>query len=227
MQDQHEFITNIVADLQSEVQQLHSSHPHNESVPNSGFTELTNVFNQSMDTMEQLTLAVTDSSSALTGIRNHLGTIESHLDQVPVQHVISPAANRLIHNGTWPSVKRGRGTGGQYLTSQHALSPIATTSVLDNTGDFGVSYVQFLMTAEPGGIVAAGNILSLLTQYVPGNITAAYGKPASCTAFLHFHHASASNAFVQVITAGLNGAYADSSAAIVSSLSPDVVQLGN
>ncbi|PBK92360.1 hypothetical protein ARMGADRAFT_1031225 [Armillaria gallica] len=227
MQDQHEFITNIIANLQSEVQQLHSSRPHNDSIPNSGFTELTNVFNQSMDTMEQLTLAVTDSLSALTGIHNRLGTIESHLDQAPVQHVITPAAKRSIHNGTQPSVKRGRGAGSQYLTSQHTLLPATTTSVSENTGDYGVSYVRFLTTAEPGGILAACNILSLLTQYAPGNITAAYGKPASCMVFLHFCHASAANVFVQIITAGLNGAYADSSATIVSSLPLDVVQLGN
>ncbi|PBK88972.1 hypothetical protein ARMGADRAFT_1084076 [Armillaria gallica] len=54
------FPTNAVVDWQYNVFELHSSPPPKEITSNSDVTELTTIFNQSVDTMEALTNAVSD-----------------------------------------------------------------------------------------------------------------------------------------------------------------------
>lgn len=75
--------------------------------------------------------------------------------------------------------------------------------------------------------MAARNILSVLTSYPPGTISAAHGYPGSRTVFLRFRNNAAATAFVDAISNGLSGLYADSSVSIIHSLPPGVSNLGN
>ncbi len=236
--EQHTLVLTAIVDVQDSLTAIRDAPP--SSVVPPSVNELAAMFNQSMDTMEALTRAVADSTASMTTMRARLTAAEARLENPPVQEVITPAANRSTRNSTRGSIKRGRGAGGQYISHTHSVQPPAFTppSVSVQPPTFTPvptpatvegppTFVRFLTTAEPAGLVAARNILSFVTSYPPGTISAAHGYPGSRTVFLRFRNNAAATAFVDAISNGLSGLYADSSASVVLSLPPGLSNLGN
>ncbi|KAK0235213.1 hypothetical protein EDD85DRAFT_792088 [Armillaria nabsnona] len=123
------FPTNAIVNWQYNVFELHSSPPPKEITSNSDVTELTTIFNQSLDTMEALTNAVSDGYLPI-------------LDANPVQ------------NGARPLTKRGRGTGG-HIRSSLGLGMPCCMSIPNitpqNMTDNGAAFVRFLANGSATG----------------------------------------------------------------------------
>ncbi len=127
---------------------------------------------------------------------------------------------------------RGRGGAGQYIPSAQRNTSSSTTVIAQNNvttfmNNEGVTFVCFLTTVEPGGMVAAQSILSFMTPYAPTTIASAHSFAGSHTVFLHFQNATTANAFIQVVSTSINGVYADSFAVIMPILPVEVTPLGN
>lgn len=219
-------VLTAIVDVQDSLTVICEALPFSVAPPS--MNELAAMFNQSIDMMEVLTRAVADLTASRMTMHACLTAIEAHLENPPMQEVITPAVNCSTRNSSqyishMHNVQPPAFTPPSASVQPPAFTPVPTPAMVEGPPTF----VRFLTTAEPAGLVAMHNILLFMTSYPLGIISAAHGYPGSHTVFLCFHNNTSVMAFIDAISNGLSGLYADSLVLVVHSLPPGVSNLGN
>lgn len=230
--EQHTLVLTAIVDVQDTLTAIREAPPSAVTPASWGsLNELAAMFNRSMDTMEALTRAVADSTASMTTMHARLTAVEARLKIPPVQEVITPAATR--------STREEGVLVAQYIS--HSQCP--TACLRSSISQYPTTYLH------SGSNPCYGRRTSKLCPFphhcgacrsrgsaqhplgpdlLPtGHYICCLWYPGSRTVFLRFRNNAAATAFVDPISNGLSGLYADSSASIIHSFPPGISNLGN